>query len=76
MQSTRKLCRIGLLAAFSLAVAAPAFADDGDGAKNTKKTTTTTQRQKAKSEKSKAGSAMDKDTTSQYPPTQVPGSGY
>lgn len=76
MQSTSKLCRIGLLAAFSLAVAAaPAFADDGDGAKSTKKTTTT-QRQKAKSEKSKAGSMMDKDTTSQYPPTQVPGSGY
>ena len=68
MPSSSKLCQIGLLSAFALAVvAAPAFAQDADGAKTKK----ATQQQKAKAEK-----PMDKDTTSNYPPTQVPGSGY
>jgi len=70
MPSSSKLCQIGLLSAFVLAVvAAPAFAQDADGAKTKK----ATQQQKAKAEKPKP---MDKDTTSNYPPTQVPGSGY
>ena len=70
MTSSRKLCHLGLLGAFALAVAAgPAFAQDADGAK--KKQTT-----QKKAEKPKSNSASDKDTTSNYPPTQVPGSGY
>jgi len=69
MPSTNKLCQIGLLTAFALAVAAaPAFAQDADAAK--KKTT----QQQKKAEKPKSN--MEKDTTSNYPPTQVPGSGY
>ena len=68
MPSSRKLCQIGLLGAFAIAVsAAPAFAQDVDAAKKT------TQQQK-KAEKPKSN--MEKDTTSNYPPTQVPGSGY
>ena len=70
MQSNSKLRQIGLLTALAFAVAAgPAFAQDANSAKTTKKTT----QQKAKAEKPKP---MDKDTTSNYPPTQVPGSGY
>ena len=69
MTSSRKLCHIGLLGALALAVAAgPAFAQDTDAAK--KKTT----QQQKKAEKPKSN--MEKDTTSNYPPTQVPGSGY
>jgi len=70
MQSNSKLRQIGLLTALALAVAAgPALSQDADAAKNTKKTT----QQKAKAEKPKP---MEKDTTSNYPPTQVPGTGY
>lgn len=69
MSSSSKLCQIGLLSAFALAVAGvPAFAQDADAAK--KKTT----QQQKKAEKPKSN--MEKDTTSNYPPTQVPGSGY
>jgi hypothetical protein len=68
MISSRKLCQIGLLGAFALtAAAAPAYAQDADKKKQT------TQK---KAEKPKSNSASDKDTTSNYPPTQVPGSGY
>jgi nitrate reductase cytochrome c-type subunit len=66
MPSSRKLCQIALLSAF--AAAAPAVAQDADAAK--KKTT----QQQKKAEKPKSN--MEKDTTSNYPPTQVPGSGY
>lgn len=70
MLSSSKLCQIGLLGAFAIAAAAaPAFAQDADGAK--KKTTT---QQQKKVEKPKSN--MEKDTTSNYPPTQVPGTGY
>jgi hypothetical protein len=70
MPSSSKLCQIGLLSAFALAVAAaPAFAQDADA--KAKKTT-----QQKKAEKPKSNSAMDKDTTSNYPPQQIPGSGY
>ena len=70
MISSRKLCQIGLLSAFAVAVAtAPAFAQDADAAK--KKAAT---QQQKKAEKPKSN--MVKDTTSNYPPTQVPGSGY
>lgn len=69
MSSSSKLCQIGLLSAFALAVAAaPAFAQDADAGK--KKPAT----QQKKVEKPKSN--MEKDTTSNYPPTQVPGSGY
>ncbi|MGN6570451.1 MAG: hypothetical protein ACTHLO_03445 [Pseudolabrys sp.] len=69
MPSSSKLVQIGLLGAFAIAVAgAPAYAQDTDAAK--KKTTT----QQKKAEKPKSN--MEKDTTSNYPPTQVPGSGY
>jgi len=69
MPSSSKLCQIGLLSAVALAVAAaPAFAQDADA--NKKKTT----QQQKKAEKPKSN--MEKDTTSNYPPTQVPGSGY
>lgn len=67
MPSSRKLCQIALLSAFA-AAAAPAVAQDADAAK--KKTT----QQQKKAEKPKSN--MEKDTTSNYPPTQVPGSGY
>ena len=68
MPSSSKLCQIGLLGAFAFAVAAaPAFAQDAD-----KKKPTTQQQKKAEKPKSN----MEKDTTSNYPPTQVPGSGY
>jgi hypothetical protein len=71
MPSSSKLCQIGLLGALALAVAAaPAFAQDADA-----KTKKTTQQQK-KVEKPKSNSAMDKDTTSNYPPQSIPGSGY
>jgi len=69
MPSSRKLCQIGLLGAFAIAVsavsAAPAFAQDVDAAKKKP----ATQQQKAEKPKSN----MDKDTT---PQTQTPGSGY
>ena len=68
MPSSRKLCQIALLSAFAFATAAPAVAQDADAAK--KKTT----QQQKKAEKPKSN--MEKDTTSNYPPTQVPGSGY
>ena len=69
MPSISKLCQIGLLGAFAVAAAAaPAFAQDTDAAK--KKAAT----QQKKAEKPKSN--MEKDTTSNYPPTQVPGSGY
>mgnify|MGYP001552506834 CR=1 FL=1 len=69
MPSSRKLCQIALLSAFAFAAAAaPAVAQDADAA--TKKTT----QQQKKAEKPKSN--MEKDTTSNYPPTQVPGSGY
>ena len=68
MPSSRKLCQIALLSAFAVAAAAPAVAQDADAAK--KKTT----QQQKKAEKPKSN--MEKDTTSNYPPTQVPGSGY
>jgi hypothetical protein len=67
MISSRKLLQIGLLGAFALtAAAAPAFAQDADKKKQT------TQQKKAEKPKSN----MDKDTTSNYPPGQTPGSGY
>ena len=70
MTSSRKLCHLGLLGAFALAVAAgPAFAQDADAAKKKQMT-----QQQKKAEKPKSN--MEKDTTSNYPPTQVPGSGY
>lgn len=70
MPSSSKLCQIGLLSVFAFAVAAaPAFAQDADAGK--KKPTT---QQQKKAEKPKSN--MEKDTTSNYPPTQVPGSGY
>jgi hypothetical protein len=69
MPSSRKLCQIGLLGAFAIAVsavsAAPAFAQDVDAAKKKP----ATQQQKVEKPKSN----MDKDTT---PQTQTPGSGY
>ena len=73
MRPSRKLPQIGLLTAFALAIAATfAFADDANAAKTTKKSTTHHQ----KAEKPKSTAPMDKDTTSNYPPTAVPGSGY
>jgi hypothetical protein len=75
MRPSSKARRIGLLTALALTItAAPAFADDADGAKTTKKPVA--HQHKAKAEKPKGDSMKDKDTTSQYPPTQVPGSGY
>ena len=75
MRPSRKLRQIGLLTAFALTIAATsAFADDADAAKTTKKMTT--HHQKAKAEKPKSTAPMDKDTTSNYPPMAVPGSGY
>ena len=72
MFSSSKLCRIGVLGAFAAAAAAgPAFAQDADGAK--KKPAT---QQQKKVEKPAGSSAMDKDTTSNYPPRQGSGTGY
>ena len=75
MRPTSKARHISLLTALALSIAAgPAFADDASNTKTTKKPAT--HQQKAKTEKPKSDSLMDKDTTSNYPPTQVPGSGY
>ena len=70
MPSSSNLCLIGLLSVFAFAVAAaPAFAQDADAGKKKPPA-----QQQKKAEKPKSN--MEKDTTSNYPPTQVPGSGY